>query len=162
MRKKITLLFILLLSGVTMALAQNITVRGTVIDKTGAPIPGVSVIIKSTQQGTITDANGAFAISAPSTATLRFTFVGYDAREVVVGNQTNINVTLTDNTTGLNEVVVIGYGTQKKATVTGAISSVNSDDLKDQSITRVDDALEGKAAGVLVTQVQAPPVLSQV
>jgi TonB-linked SusC/RagA family outer membrane protein len=157
MRKKITLLFILLLSGVTMALAQNITVRGTVIDKTGAPIPGVSVTIKSTQQGTITDANGAFTISAPSTATLRFTFVGYDTREVVVGNQTNITVTLTDNTTGLNEVVVIGYGAQKKATVTGAISSVNSDDLKDQQITRVDDALEGKAAGVLVTQSSGAP-----
>ena len=157
MRKTITFLFILLLSGMSVAFAQNITVKGTVSDKTGAPLPGVTVKIKGTQEGTLTDINGAYTIKAPGTATLSFSFIGYNTKDVAVNNLNTVNITLTDITTGLNEVVVIGYGTQKKATVTGAISSVSADDLKDQQITRVDDALEGRAAGVLVTQSSGAP-----
>ncbi len=157
MRKKITFLFILLLSGISVALAQNITVKGSVSDKTGTGLAGVSVTVKGTQTGTQTDVNGNYTISAPANGALRFSFIGYVTKEVAVNNKANISITLDDNTTGLNEVVVIGYGTQKKATVTGAISSVGAKDLQDQQITRVDDALEGKAAGVLVTQSTGAP-----
>ncbi|WP_461451747.1 SusC/RagA family TonB-linked outer membrane protein [Mucilaginibacter sp.] len=157
MRKTITILFIFLLSGISVALAQNITVKGTVVDKTGAGLPGVTVTVKSTTQGTITDVDGNYTISAPANGTLRFSFVGFNPQDVAVSNRPNVNVTLEDNTTGLNEVVVIGYGTQKKATVTGAISGVTAADLKDQPNVRVDDALEGHAAGVTVTQSSGAP-----
>ena len=141
----------------SIAFAQNITIKGAVSDKTGTPLPGVTVKVKGTQNGTQTDANGHFSISAPGDATLSFSFIGYVTQEIAVGGRGVINVSLSDNTTGLNEVVVIGYGTQKKATVTGAVSSVSADDLKDQQITRLDDALEGRAAGVLVTQSSGAP-----
>ena len=157
MRKTITILFIFLLSGISIALAQNITVKGTVVDKTGASLPGVTVTLIATTIGTQTDANGHFSLSVPANGTLRFTFVGYNAKEVAVNSQMVVNVTLQENSTDLSEVVVIGYGTQKKATVTGAISSVSAADLKDQQVVRVDDALEGRAAGVTVTQTSGAP-----
>ena len=157
MRKTITILFFILLSGISVALAQNITVKGTVSDKTGAPLPGVTVTIKGTQNGTVTDVNGAYKLSVAANGTLDFSFVGYSSKSVAVANSPFINVTLEDNTTGLNEVVVIGYGTQKKATVTGATSTVTSADLKDQQITRIDDALQGRAAGVLVVASSGAP-----
>jgi TonB-linked SusC/RagA family outer membrane protein len=157
MRKTITILFIFLLSGISVALAQNITVKGTVVDKTGASLPGVTVTVKSTTIGTVSDANGHYTISVPSNGTLRFTFIGYTPQDIAVKGNSNINATLEDNTTGLNEVVVIGYGTQKKATVTGAISGVSAADLKDQPNIRLDAALEGHAAGVTVTQSSGAP-----
>ena len=157
MRKTITILFIFLLSGISVALAQNITVKGTVVDKTGASLPGVTVTLKATTIGTQTDVNGHFTISAPVNGTLRFTFVGYNAQEVAVNSQMVINVTLQENSTDLSEVVVIGYGTQKKATAAGAIATVGANDLKDQQVLRVDDALEGRAAGVTVTSTSGAP-----
>ena len=157
MRRKITLLLILLLSGVSVALAQNITVKGTVSDSKQNPLPGVTVSVEGTAKGTITDAFGHYSISAPANGTLKFSFIGYTVKEIPVNNQTSVSTVLIETTTGLEEVVVVGYGTQKKATLTGAVSSVSSDDLKDQQITRVDDALEGKASGVLVTQSTGAP-----
>ena len=157
MRKTITFLFIFLLSGMSIAFAQNITVKGTVTDKTGAPLPGVTVKLNGTQVGTQTDLNGAYSLSVTPNGTLSFSFIGYTTRNEAINTRTVVNVHLEENTTGLNEVLVIGYGTQKKASVTGAISSVSADDLKDQQITRVDDALEGRAAGVLVTQSSGAP-----
>jgi len=157
MRKKITFLFILLLSGISVALAQNITVKGTVSDKTGTGLAGVTVIVKGSTQGTQTDVNGHYSLNAPANGTLTFSFIGYTSKEIAVNNQLVINTFLEDNTTGLNEVVVIGYGTQKKATVTGALSSVGSNDIKDKQLTRVEDALQGQAAGVLVTQSSGAP-----
>jgi len=156
MRKTITFLIIFLLSGMSIAFAQN-AIKGTVTDKTGAPLPGVTVKVKGTQNGTQTDANGHYSINAASDATLVFSYIGYVTQEAPVSGRTSVSVTMADATTGLNEVVVIGYGTQKKATVTGAISSVSADDLKDQQITRVDDALEGRSAGVYVSQSSGAP-----
>jgi TonB-linked SusC/RagA family outer membrane protein len=157
MRKKITFLFFLLLTGISIAFAQNITVKGTVSDKTGAGLAGVTVAVKGTTIGTQTDGNGHYSINAPANGTMAFSFIGYTSKEVVIANKSVINETLEDNTTGLNEVVVIGYGTQKKATVTGALSSVGANDIKDKQLTRVEDALQGQAAGVLVTQSSGAP-----
>jgi TonB-linked SusC/RagA family outer membrane protein len=157
MRKKITFLFILLLSGISVALAQNITVKGSVSDKTGAGLAGVTVAVKGTTLGTQTDANGHYSLNAPANGTLVFSFIGFTPKEIAIANQFVINTSLEDNTTGLNEVVVIGYGTQKKATLTGAQSSVGANDIKDKQISRLEDALEGQAAGVLVTQSTGAP-----
>jgi len=157
MKKTITFLIILLMAGISFAWAQNSTVTGTVSDKTGASLPGVTVRVKGTQTGTLTGVNGKYSISAPSGAVLIFSFIGFTTQEVPVGNQTFINVTLQESTTGLNEVVVVGYGTQTKALSTGAISTVSAKDLQDQQITRIDDALQGRAAGVYVVQSSGAP-----
>lgn len=157
MRKTITFLFVFLLSGLSIAFAQDFTVKGVVSDNTGAPLPGVSVVLKGTQVGTQTDLNGRYTLKAKADGILVFSYIGFNTNEVAVKNSAVINVTLLDNTTGLNEVVVIGYGTQKKASVTGAISTVSANDLKDQQVTRLDDALEGRTAGVLVTQSTGAP-----
>jgi TonB-linked SusC/RagA family outer membrane protein len=157
MRKTITFLFIFLLSGVSVALAQNITVKGIVSDKTGTPLPGVTVVLKGTQQGTQTDTKGAFTISAPSDGVLTFSFIGYLAKNVPVANQSFIGISLDENTTNLNEVVVVGFGTQKKLVVTGAIAHVSAADLQDQQDSRIDQALEGRAAGVTVVQATGAP-----
>jgi TonB-linked SusC/RagA family outer membrane protein len=157
MRKTITFLFILLLSGMSVAFAQNVTVRGTVNDKTGAPLPGVTVIVKGTQTGTQTDSKGNYSISAPSNAVLTFSFIGFEATDKSVGGQGTINITLNEASTNLNEVVVVGFGTQKKVLVTGAIAHVSSADLQDQQNSRIDQALQGRAAGVFVSQATGSP-----
>jgi len=156
MRKTITFLFMLLMAGITIAWAQTATVKGTVSDVSGAHLPGVTVQVKGTQTGALTDVNGNYSVNAAPGATLVFSFIGFASKEVPVTGAT-INVTLEDNTTGLNEVVVVGYGTQKKAVVTGAVAQVRAADMQDQQITRIDDALQGRAAGVFIVQQSGAP-----
>ena len=157
MRRTITFLLIFLLSGLSFAFAQNINVKGTVTDNTGAALPGVTVKVKGATTGTVTDVNGHYAISVASNGSLLFSYVGYATKEVAVANQSTVNASLSANSTGLDEVIVVGYGTQKKAVVTGAIASVSAADLQDQQITRIDDALQGRAAGVFVVQSSGAP-----
>lgn len=156
MRKTITFLFIFLLSGISIAFAQN-AIKGNVYDKSGTPLPGVTVKVKGTQQGTQTDANGHYSINAASDATLEFSYIGYVAQEVPVSGRESINITMADASTNLNEVVVVGFGTQKKAQVTGAIAHITAADLQDQQNVRLDDALQGRAAGVTVVQQSGSP-----
>lgn len=137
--------------------AQNITVTGTVIDNTGEPLIGATVMQKGTQHGVATDIDGNFTISVPSKATLQFSYIGYDTKEVPVNGQTRIDVTLENNTTVLDEVVAIGYGTVKKKDLTGAVSSVSGSELAKVPVTSAAAALQGKAAGVnIVSQNGAP------
>jgi TonB-linked SusC/RagA family outer membrane protein len=156
MRKTITFLFIFLLSGMSIAFAQN-AIRGTVTDKSGAPLPGVTVKVKGTQNGTQTDANGHYSVNAESNSTLIFSYIGYVEQQVPVNGRSSISITMADASTNLNEVVVVGFGTQKKAQVTGAIAHVTAADLQDQQNVRVDDALQGRAAGVTVVQQSGSP-----
>src|SRR3982750_1024088 len=114
MKKRITLLVVLLVSGCLFAFGQTGTVKGVVKDGQGLPLPGATVVIKGTNQAASTDLNGKYTIKAESTATLVFSFIGFDNQEIPVGTQTEINVTLTSNNKQLNEVVVVGYGSQKK------------------------------------------------
>jgi len=119
---------------INVALAQNVTVKGKVIDggdKT--PLPGVSILIKGTQTGTQTDVNGNYSLSAPANATLVFNFVGYTALEQAVNNQTTINVSLASSTQQLEQVVVVGYGTQRKIDVTGSVGTVKGEDISKQA-----------------------------
>lgn len=137
--------------------AQNITVTGTVIDNTGEPLIGATVMQKGTQHGVATDIDGNFSISVPSKATLQFSYIGYDTKEVPVNGQNRIDVTLENNTTVLDEVVAIGYGTVRKKDLTGAVASVSGSELAKVPVASAAQALAGKAAGVnIVSQSGAP------
>lgn len=137
---------------------SQINVSGKVIDETNdAPLIGANIVIQGTSTGTVTDLDGSYSISVPdANSVLVFSYTGYAAKEVTVGNQTQINIALAEGTE-LSEVIVIGYGTVKKSDVTGAVSSINSDAYKDQPVTRLEDALQGRAAGVSVAKANGQP-----
>jgi TonB-dependent starch-binding outer membrane protein SusC len=158
MRKllKVFMLLLFFVAGTAGAYAQR-TVTGTVVDKDRLPVAGANVVVKGTQVGAITDGLGKFTIAVPSTGnTLVISFIGYTSEEVPIGTSSVINVTLQEESTSLNEVVVVGYGTQKRAEVTGAISSVTSDKLTALPSAGLDQALQGRAAGLTVISNGAP------
>jgi TonB-linked SusC/RagA family outer membrane protein len=133
---------------------QQKGVSGTVKDKNGDPVPGVSVLVKGTTIGTITDNDGNFSLNVPADAkTLVFSFVGMVSQEVAVAGKTTFNIVLQDETVGVEEVVVIGYGTQKKVNLTGAVSAVKIDDkITSRSLTNVSSGLNGLVPGLAVSQ----------
>lgn len=130
--------------------AQNINVSGKVTDETGLPVPGTTVTLKGTQTASMTDIDGNYQISAPSNGTLVFSFIGYSSLELAINGKTAVNARLSSSAEALNEVVVIGYGTQKKSVVTGAISQVKGKDLEGQPVTRIEQTLQGRTSGVYV------------
>ncbi|MBW8325367.1 MAG: TonB-dependent receptor [Prolixibacteraceae bacterium] len=137
---------------------QEKTVKGTIKDSGGIPIPGVSVVVKGTTQGSLSDQDGNYTITGITNGTvLQFSFVGMNTKDVPVGNQSVINVTLEENTIGIEEVVAIGYGAQKKRDISTAISSVSSDDLKDKPVSNFAQAISGKMAGVRISNTNAAP-----
>jgi TonB-dependent starch-binding outer membrane protein SusC len=148
--RRLSLSLALLLMLTSVVFAQERVVTGTVVDETGQAMPGVNVVIKGTVQGTVSDAEGAYSLSVPSNAVLVFTFVGYKAKEVAIGDRTTIDVGLESDFTTLNEIVVIGYGTQKRSDLTGAVGSVTVEKLKERPATSLNQALSGKIAGVQV------------
>lgn len=151
MKKLLQSLFILLFVA-SSAMAQNRTITGTVTSKEdGLPIPGVSVKVKGTNVGVSTGANGKFTLSVPANATaLEFSSLGFIAQSVVIGSSTSVNVLLAGDATSLSDIVITGYGVQKKRDVIGAITSVNVSKIQNRPIVSVDQALQGRAAGVLV------------
>ncbi|MBL7966290.1 MAG: TonB-dependent receptor [Prolixibacteraceae bacterium] len=137
---------------------QEKSVHGIVKDASGAPIPGVSVVVKGTTRGSLSDQDGNYSITGVSNGTiLQFSFVGMNTKEVSVGNQSVVNVTLEENTIGIEEVVAIGYGAQKKRDISTAISSVSSEDLKDKPVSNFAQAISGKMAGVRISNTNAAP-----
>ncbi len=145
-------------SGKNAEVQQDVTVTGNIVDISGAPLPGVTVLVKGTSHGTITDFDGNYSIAdVPGNATLVFSFVGMKTQETVVGGQTAINVVLEEDAVGIEEVVAIGYGVTKKSDLTGAVTSVKSEDLVKVGVTSVAHALSGKAAGLNVSQNSAQP-----
>jgi TonB-linked SusC/RagA family outer membrane protein len=154
---KVSVLGVLCLLFFNAAFAQNITVKGTVSDggdKT--TLPSVSVSIKGTTTGIQTDVTGKYSISVPATATLVFTYIGYTTQEVPVNNRTTLNVELASSSQQLEQVVVVGYGTQRKIDVTGSVASVKGEDISKQASTNPVSALQGKVAGVSITNVGTP------
>lgn len=134
------------------------TITGKVTDERGESIPGVTVSIKGTTMGSITDMDGNYILTVPENAeSLLFSFVGMKTQEVIIGDQTQINVTLLEDLVGLEEVLVVGYSTQKKSTLTGAVSPVNVDDMEKRRVAEVGQALQGQVAGVQVTQSTGAP-----
>jgi TonB-dependent starch-binding outer membrane protein SusC len=136
---------------------NNVQVQGTVTDANNEPVSGVSVREKGTTNGTTTNATGHFALTVADNATLEFSSVGYQTQEIAVSGQTTINVKLVQSTVNLNEVVVVGYGTQQRKDVTSAISSVSTKDISSRPIVNTSEVLAGKAAGVQVFQPSGKP-----
>ncbi|MBD1395682.1 TonB-dependent receptor [Pontibacter sp. JH31] len=135
-----------------VSVQQDVTVTGRVIDDTGMALPGVTVVLKGTTRGTSTNANGDFSLSVPASGgTLVFSFIGYTTQEVAIGNQSTINVSLKTDTKALSEVVVVGYGTQRKTDVSGAVTQVTSEDFVQGQITTPEQLIQGKVAGVQIT-----------
>jgi TonB-dependent starch-binding outer membrane protein SusC len=136
---------------------QELTVSGQVLDEAKAPLPGVNIVIKGTTNGTTTDADGKYSVKvAGGNAILIFSFIGYMTQEVAVGNQNVINISLVSDVSTLNEIVVVGYGEQKRGSVTGAVSSVNSKEISALAVPSVAAALQGRVPGVLVTNNGGP------
>lgn len=128
-------------------------ISGTVSDSKGSALPGVSILIKGTQQGTITDAAGAFSLNVPDEkAVLVFSFVGYVVQEHPVGSQTFLEIAMAEDVAVLEEMVVVGYGTQKKANLTGALDVIKSEELSGRVVTNVSEALQGVSPNLNITQ----------
>jgi TonB-linked SusC/RagA family outer membrane protein len=159
MKKLLLLVLCLFIICVTQVYAQTITVNGTVRGKDdGLPVPGASVTVKGTKIGTVTDTNGQFHLGkVPADATLIFSFLGYNTQEVAVANKNVIDVALVINSRQLGEVVVNGYGSQTRSSSTGAIGQVKAADLEDKSFTSVDQALQGRVAGLQSVSASGQP-----
>lgn len=143
---------------VTGAAAQNATVSGVIKDETGGGLPGATVVEKGSAKGTVTDADGKFTLSvSDESAILVISFIGYTSQEVALAGRTSIEVTMALDITSLEEVVVVGYGTQKKSDLTGSVVSVSGDDLKKMPVSSVSETLTGRMAGVQVTTSEGSP-----
>jgi TonB-linked SusC/RagA family outer membrane protein len=133
-------------------------ISGKVTSDQGVAIPGVNVLLKGTTTGTTTNAEGAYSLTAPDgSGTLVFSYIGYLTEEVAINNRSTIDASLVADIKSLNEVVVVGYGTQKKSDVTGSLSSISSKEFQEQPVTRADQILQGRAAGVQVTNAAGAP-----
>lgn len=155
--RKFLSLFLICLFACAFAQAQQRQVRGTIRDANGVPLSGVSVSVRGTNIGTTTDNEGVFTLNVPANATtLVVSSVGYQNQEINVGNQTNVAITLTNSEAALDEVVVVGYGTQRRANVTASVSSVKAPEIENRPFTSVDQMLQGKVPGLL-----APPSSGQ-
>lgn len=157
MTAKILRVLVLLISSISFA--QNVTISGNVKEKvTNEPLPGVNIIVKNTTKGVTTDFDGNYTITdVPLNSTLVFSYVGFVNQEIVVKNSNPINVVMTEDAQALNEVVVIGYGSQRKELVTGAYSSLDSETIVQNNPQRIEEALKGSAAGVQVNANSGSP-----
>jgi len=137
---------------------QNRKVTGKVTDSSGSPLPGVSVVVKGTTNGTISDTNGNYSLSnVPENTTLQFSFVGMKAQEIAAGGKTTINVTLAEDAIGIEEVVAIGYGTSRKSDISGSVASVSREEMMKKNPTNILQGIQGAAAGVIVTAQDGAP-----
>lgn len=143
----------------TTALAnqQKKIITGTVVDSNGEAVIGANVLVKGTTNGTITDMDGKFSLEVPEGAMLLVSYIGYGDYETKVGNQSNLSITLKEDSKALDEVVVVGYGTMKKKDLTGAVGAVKGDDLASRRTTQLSTALQGATSGVLVTRDNSAP-----
>lgn len=135
------------------AVIVEVMVSGTVVDSNGDPIPGVTVSIPGTSIGTATDLEGGYTLSVPEGATLVFSFIGFVSQSIVIGDQSVVDVTLVEDMASLDEVVVVGFGTQRKKDLTGSVSSVNAEDLQERPNVSIVQSLQGAIAGMNVGQV---------
>src|SRR5690606_21585429 len=142
-----------------VAVVENVdvTVSGTVRDENGEPIPGVTVSVQGTGIGTATDVEGRYSLSVPEGSTLIFSFIGFESQNIAVGERSVIDVVLSEDMASLDEVVVVGYGTMRKQDVTGAVSMVDLDNVKDIPVASIDQKLIGQLPGVKVQSLSGVP-----
>jgi TonB-dependent starch-binding outer membrane protein SusC len=155
MQMKIVLSFCLLLCA-TLSHAQT-RVSGTVRNGDGQTLPGVNIIVKGTSLGSTTDTDGKYVISVPADGVLLFSFIGYISEEVAIGNRTTVDVKLVPDIKSLSEVVVVGYGTQKRANISGSVAKLSTKDYQDQPLLNTSSALQGRVAGVSVSNYSGAP-----
>lgn len=148
---------VLFSSGLLAQTGDPIQASGTVTDMTGMPLPGVNVIVKGTSRGTSTNFDGEFSLSVPQSGTLVFSYLGFQPKEVVVTSAGPITVQLVEDASALEEVVVIGYGTQTRKEVTGAVAVVGSETIEEQNPVRIEQALQGRVAGVNISSTSGSP-----
>ena len=140
--------------------AQQKVITGKITDENGSELPGVNVLLKGTSLGTVTDQSGAYSLSIPDSeaaGTLVFSFIGYLSEEQAINNQTTVNIQMMPDIQTLSEVVVVGYGTQRREDISGAVSSVKASELPQVANTSIDNLLQGRAAGLNLTQRSAQP-----
>ncbi len=154
---KVMITAIMLLAVPVVMNAQNKSITGKVTDEHNESLPGVTVTINGTQTGTLTDIDGKYSIKAKPTDKLVYSFMGYESSTLPVGNKSVINVSLKSSTTGLEEVVVVGYATQKIKDITGAVSKVAVSELQMAPVRSFGEALAGRVAGVQVTSSDGQP-----
>ena len=150
-------IILLLCCGFSNLNAQNLSIKGSIKDESGAGLPGASVVIKGTTKGAVTDNDGNFSLEAPKGGTLLISYVGFDNQEIVVNDNTPLSIQLKTEGKALNEVVVVGYGTQKKKDLTGAVTSVSEATLREVPAPNLLNQLKGRAAGVSIVSNGATP-----
>lgn len=137
---------------------KNIKIRGTVTDEQGEPVIGANVLVENSKRATITDLNGEFSLEVPANSKIRITYIGYVTQEVLVKNQTHFNIQLRENTQTMDEIVVVGFGTQKKVNMTGAVAAVNVNEaLGNRPISNVSAALQGVVSGLKIESSTGTP-----
>jgi hypothetical protein len=155
--KKIILLFSLILF-FSVLFAQQKSVTGRVTDESNTPVTGASVVVKGTTIGTVTDADGNYRLQVPEDSkSLLFSFIGYEPQEVNITGKNSVNIKFQISSVGLQEVVAVGYGVQKKVNLTGSVASLKGDALAQRSTIQTSQALQGMAAGVTVTSTNGKP-----
>lgn len=156
-RKQVSLFFMILMSLATFA--QDNIIQGRVTDNTGEPIPGVSVVLKGTELGTTSNFDGEYsiAIESPDTSILVFSFIGMNTVEINSNGKSVIDVSLLSNITAMDEVVIVGYGSQQKKDITGSVSIVKAEDFESRPNTQVASLLQGRATGVQVLSSSGKP-----
>jgi len=157
LRRMAVMLFALTIWLPGVLLAQDQVITGTVTDETNMPLPGVSVYVKGSTSGSVTDTDGKYKINAPAQGTLAFSFIGMRNTEVPINGRTTVDVAMESDVSQLEEVVVVGYGTQKKSDVTGSVGSVSTKEIKATPITGMAQAIQGRVAGVQVQQTSNAP-----
>ncbi len=156
--KKIPLSLFILFSCLTSFAQSPIRVKGVITDNKNAPLANTSINIKGTNTGVTTDSKGAFAIDVPRTGSvLVVSFIGYQTQEITIGNKTNLTIQLGLSNSSLNDVVVVAYGTQRKASVTAAVSSIKGDDIAAQPVADISNSIAGRVTGVIATQDNGEP-----
>ena len=148
-------LFVLFFSFSLLGSAQNLTITGHITDKTGEALPGVSIVVKGTSNGVTSDFDGNYLISAPKSSTIVFQFLGFKTQEILITNQKLINIELEDDVNSLDEVVVVGYGAQKKSDITGTVASLDQERLEMSPNIDVTQAIQGAIPGVTITTVSS-------
>lgn len=143
---------------ISFVLPAQTQLKGKVVDESGTSLPGVNIILKGSNQGTVTDADGSFTMgNVSSSSVLVFSFIGFVTQEITVGEQSALTITMITDVRALEEVVVVGYGTQKKGLITGAIASVKTDEIGQTPVLRVEQALQGRIPGIVVTNQSGQP-----
>ncbi len=158
-KRKLMAFWLFLWVGIPFMLAQSpMMISGRITDDLGEPMIGVSVLEKGTSNGVITNMEGNYSLKVKQGAVIVYSYIGYVTQELKAVSE-RMNITMKEDTRTLDEVVVVGYGVQKKSDLTGAISSVKAEDIQNRSITRVEEALQGKTAGVQLISTTSQRVL---